>query len=102
MIHKTSLFFKYIFYNYKTEILLRPQKLYITIIAYMKTKINCLTKRELEVCKYLILGLDNEQIAENLYISKHTVKSYVSSIIDTLGAKNRTEVAYILGKNNIM
>ena len=68
----------------------------------MDTKINNLTKRELEVCKYLILGLDNEQIAEKLYISKHTVKSYVSSIIEVLEAKNRTEVAYILGKNNIM
>lgn len=68
----------------------------------MDIKINNLTKRELEVCKYLILGLDNEQIAEKLYISKHTVKSYVSSIIEALEAKNRTEVAYILGKNNIM
>lgn len=68
----------------------------------MDTKINNLTKRELEVCKYLILGLDTEQIAEKLYISKHTVKSYVSSIIEVLEAKNRTEVAYILGKNNIM
>ncbi len=68
----------------------------------MDMKINNLTKRELEVCKYLILGLDNEQIAEKLYISKHTVKSYVSSIIEVLEAKNRTEVAYILGKNNIM
>lgn len=68
----------------------------------MDMKINNLTKRELEVCKYLILGLDNEQIAEKLYISKHTVKSYVSSIIEVLDAKNRTEVAYILGKNNIM
>ena len=68
----------------------------------MDMKINNLTKRELEVCKYLILGLDSEQIAEKLYISKHTVKSYVSSIIEVLEAKNRTEVAYILGKNNIM
>ena len=68
----------------------------------MDMKINNLTKRELEVCKYLILGLDNEQIAEKLYISKHTVKSYVSSIIEVLEAKNRTEVAYILGKNNII
>lgn len=68
----------------------------------MDMKINNLTKRELEVCKYLILSLDNEQIAEKLYISKHTVKSYVSSIIEVLEAKNRTEVAYILGKNNIM
>ena len=61
-----------------------------------------LTKRELEVCKYLIKGYDNSKIAEQLCISRHTVKIYVSSIIETLGAKNRTEVAYILGKKNIM
>ncbi len=61
-----------------------------------------LTKRELEVCKYLILGLDNAQIAEKLFISKHTVKIYVSSIIEAFEAKNRTEVAYILGKENII
>lgn len=61
-----------------------------------------LTNRELEVCKYLILGLDNSEIAKKLFISKHTVKIYVSSIIESLGAKNRTEVAYILGKENII
>lgn len=55
-----------------------------------------LTKRELEVCKYLTQGLDNSEIAARLFISRHTVKIYVSSIIEALGAKNRTEVAYIL------
>lgn len=61
-----------------------------------------LTNREWEVCKYLALGLDNSEIAEKLFISKHTVKIYVSSIIEAFGAKNRTEVAYILGKENII
>lgn len=61
-----------------------------------------LTKRELEVCKYLTQGLDNSEIAARLFISRHTVKIYVSSIIEALGAKNRTEVAYILAKRNIM
>lgn len=55
-----------------------------------------LTKRELEVCKYLTQGLDNSEIAARLFISRHTVKIYVSSIIEALGAKNRTEAAYIL------
>lgn len=61
-----------------------------------------LTERELEVCKCLILGMNNNEIANKLYISKHTVKAYISSILVRLNARNRTEVAYILGKENII
>ena len=61
-----------------------------------------LSQRELEVSKYLVLGLTNIEIAKIMFISKHTVKCYVSRILKHLNAKNRTEVAYILGKNNII
>ncbi len=61
-----------------------------------------LTNRELEICSYLVQGMKNIEIANTLYLSKHTVKAYVSSIITTLDAKNRTEAAYILGKKNII
>ncbi|MBR6722160.1 response regulator transcription factor [bacterium] len=61
-----------------------------------------LTKRELEICKYLIQGKNNSEIGKLLYLSEHTVKFHVSSIIARLGASNRTEVAYILGKENII
>ena len=61
-----------------------------------------LTKRELEICKYLVLGKNNTEIGKILSISPHTVKAYVSSIISTLGATNITHVAYILGKENII
>lgn len=61
-----------------------------------------LTNRELEICSYLVLGMKNIEIAKTLYLSKHTVKAYMSSIICALGARNRTEAAYILGKENII
>lgn len=61
-----------------------------------------LTPRELEVSKYLVLGFNNVEIGRILCISKHTVKVYVKDITERLQAKNRTEVAYILGKNNII
>ena len=61
-----------------------------------------LTKREQEICKYLAQGKNNIEIGKILFISQHTVKAYVSSIISQLGAKNRTHVAYILGKENII
>lgn len=61
-----------------------------------------LTKRELEICKYLIQGKNNNEIGKLMFLSEHTIKFHVSSIIARLGAANRTEVAYILGKENII
>ncbi len=61
-----------------------------------------LSKREMEICKYLAEGKKNIEIAKILYLSEHTIKSHVSDIIASLGAANRTQVAYILGKENII
>ncbi len=61
-----------------------------------------LTKRELEVCKYLILGFKNIEIAQEMHLSKHTIKAYISALICSFDAKNRTELAYMLGKENII
>jgi DNA-binding CsgD family transcriptional regulator len=36
-------------------------------------------------------GLPNRQIAARLYISPHTVKFHVASILAKLGARSRTE-----------
>lgn len=61
-----------------------------------------LTPRELEICRYLAEGKNNGEIARILYLSEHTIKAHVSDIIAQLGAVNRTQVAYILGKENII
>lgn len=50
-----------------------------------------LTDRELEVLQLVAQGLANKQIAEELYISEHTVKFHISSIYGKLGASNRAE-----------
>ena len=63
---------------------------------------NKLTQRELQICKYLVEGKNNTEIARLMFLSKHTVKSYVSMIIADMGAVNRTHVAYLLGKENII
>lgn len=61
-----------------------------------------LSEREMEICKYIAEGKKNVEIAKILYLSEHTIKSHVSDIIANLGAANRTQVAYILGKENII
>lgn len=52
-----------------------------------------LTPREHEVLALLVRGLNNPQIAAELYVSEATVKTHVSNILSKLGAATRTEAA---------
>jgi DNA-binding NarL/FixJ family response regulator len=52
-----------------------------------------LTRRELEVLELLARGMDNPEIAEALYLSQHTVKNHVSSILVKLQVENRIQAA---------
>ncbi len=51
-----------------------------------------LTKRELNILTLLAEGYDNRQMGENLHLSEHTVRDYVSSLMGKLKARNRTQV----------
>jgi DNA-binding NarL/FixJ family response regulator len=55
--------------------------------------IDDLTPREYEVLELLARGLDNGQIARALYLSQHTVKNHVSSILIKLQVQNRIQAA---------
>jgi DNA-binding NarL/FixJ family response regulator len=57
--------------------------------------VESLTERELEVLACLGEGLSNAQIAERLYLSEATIKSYVSRMLDKLGCANRTQVGLL-------
>ena len=52
-----------------------------------------LTPREHEVLELLARGMDNHEIAEALYLSQHTVKNHVSSILVKLQVENRIQAA---------
>lgn len=50
-----------------------------------------LSERELQVLRQMTRGLANKQIAAELFITEHTVKFHIRSILGKLGAANRTE-----------
>jgi DNA-binding CsgD family transcriptional regulator/tetratricopeptide (TPR) repeat protein len=50
-----------------------------------------LTNRQLEVLRLVVEGLNNEQIADELYLSKKTVEHHVSAIYSKLGVDSRTQ-----------
>jgi DNA-binding NarL/FixJ family response regulator len=52
-----------------------------------------MTTRELEVLELLARGLGNVEIAQALYLSQHTVKNHVSSILIKLQVENRVQAA---------
>lgn len=54
---------------------------------------DALTPREFEVLELLARGLDNSEIARALYLSHHTVKNHVSTILTKLQVENRIQAA---------
>lgn len=50
-----------------------------------------LTDRECEVLQKMAEGLSNQEIADSLFISVHTVKTHTSRIFEKLAVKRRTQ-----------
>ena len=66
------------------------------------SKIESLTRRELEVLKMLSYGTYNKEIAEHLNISERTVKNHVSNIFKKIGVTDRTQAAVFAIRNNLI
>ena len=58
-----------------------------------------LTERELDIVKLIAQGYSNKEIANLLFISEGTVRNYISSILQKLQFKNRTQIAIYYYKN---
>ncbi|CAN5747472.1 hypothetical protein BH24BAC1_BH24BAC1_41460 [soil metagenome] len=53
-----------------------------------------LSKRECEIVKLLAQGLSSKQIADRLFISRHTVSTHRQNIIEKTGSKNTGELVH--------
>jgi len=52
-----------------------------------------LTERELDVLKLVSAGLSNREIGNKLGLSEGTVKNYVTSVLQKIGVRDRTQAA---------
>lgn len=58
-----------------------------------------LSKREFEIIEQVAEGLSNKEIAETLYLSEGTVRNYISTILEKLELRDRTQLAVFYYKN---
>ena len=54
-----------------------------------------LTTRETQILQFLSQGLTNREIGERMYLAEKTVKHYMTSILQKLHVRSRTEAALI-------
>ena len=57
---------------------------------------NILSDREFEIIKLIQEGLDSEQIAEKLFLSRHTVNTHRKNILDKTGKAHISDLIYYL------
>jgi len=61
-----------------------------------------LSERETDILKLLAKGLTNAEIAERLFLTKGTVRNYVSSILSKLDVDDRTQAALIAVQHGLV
>lgn len=52
-----------------------------------------ITEKEMEIIRQVAKGLNNREIAETLFLSEGTVRNYLSTILEKLGLRDRTQLA---------
>jgi DNA-binding NarL/FixJ family response regulator len=79
------------FPGYRPEPRVKGDKAPLTPEANAKLLKTAFTARELEILKLLGQGYGNKQIVATLNLSDATIKKHIKSIINKMGAKNRTQ-----------
>ena len=70
------------------------------VIAIVRTGRS--SRRELQIVAGLARGLTNRAIAEELYLSVHTVRNHIQRICRRLGASTRLEVVVIAAREGLV
>jgi len=61
-----------------------------------------LTPREIEVLRFMVRGFNNPEIAEQMNISRSTVKYHISAILSKLNVSNRSEAIALAVKQRLI
>lgn len=77
---------------YGDEIIQRIPNLIKTADTFDYTALN-ITQKEYEIITLVAEGLNNKEIADQLYLSEGTIRNYLSTILEKLDLRDRTQLA---------
>ena len=60
-----------------------------------RARFDTVTDRERDVIAAIVNGLSNDEIAATLFLSRATVKTYLSRLFDKLGVRDRTQLVIL-------
>lgn len=58
-----------------------------------------ISEKEQEIIEQVALGKSNKEIAKTLFLSEGTVRNYISSVLDKLSLRDRTQLAVFYYRN---
>lgn len=61
--------------------------------------VDLLSEREREIMYHVAQGRSNKEISEGLFLSEGTVRNYISTVLDKLQLRDRTQLAIFFYKN---
>jgi two-component system, NarL family, response regulator len=71
-----------------------PPTVQAEFAAQGSSTVKRLTARELEIVRFVAVGLRNAEVAERLSITESTVKTHLNNIFQKIGVRDRLELAH--------
>jgi DNA-binding NarL/FixJ family response regulator len=65
-------------------------------------EVDDLSPRELEVLKLIARGLTNAEVAKELFLSEHTVKTHVARVLQKLDLRDRTQAVIVAYESGLV
>lgn len=86
----------------KVSRLLKPNLVAQTVAAPEVSQQQLLSPRELEILKLIAQGYSNQEIANQLYLSLGTIKSYVRMLLNKLSVDDRVQAAAVAVREGLI